>query len=598
MASLKTQNEFNADADDFLAEFLHFVQQHKESTSLTTTGIPIILGVNDFSKKNEIESGNADPDDFALDMGIPPVDTLSDDEVSVVNNELGKTDFLQNNGNNLALDGLSEKRNIPIADSSVPFNHFLHKTKYASSNANLSFAVNNRIDNAISQRVSAELEKVLGDPCAFEDIELYLECSEDDIQSIQKNNTNQSNFASGSFSLHAGNSAIHNDVTLKISFPVVQNEIEGSKRCSSCKLSFLSQTDLLNHLNNSNCNVLICRECFYNTKSIKRFLTHMERRHSVSAVNFHDQTWKYKGTAVDSHTEESKRKLPCATNHTQNEHVNKKSALTFSCHLCQYTGKSSKLMKMHYHNLHDLNRGLYRCQSCQFTCLQKRTLDAHSKAHDNLFTHQCSECGKRFISNNALKRHSKIHRSKRDYACFICKKAFKIKSTLTDHVKRVHKMPTTEALPVQNQEHVSRSVYNSDQIIYNDKTIYCAYKVDVNGFGKVNDSFSRDIQDEKEIKDVVTADKESCNGNVKKTASKSSKLQPAQVVKTKNKRFSCTWPNCEKHFRDSYNLSNHYSRHTKVKNIRCSECQFTCIQKAHLNYHLKTKHSKNKSISK
>ena len=54
--------------------------------------------------------------------------------------------------------------------------------------------------------------------------------------------------------------------------------------------------------------------------------------------------------------------------------------------------------------------------------------------------------------------------------------------------------------------------------------------------------------------------------------------------------FGCTWPDCTKTFRDQYNRDVHYRVHTGEKTRQCPYCQYTCIQKNALDWHLVTKH--------
>ena len=587
MACLKSQNELSSDADDFLSKFLNFVQQNKEENSLIDNQIPILTGADALSKERDTTTG-----EFPLDIGIPSIEvSLPDDATSMVNDDICKVDFLQDNANNAVIDILSENSNTSPNNRDITFNHLFQQRKCQNNNTSLTYAIESRIDDVISQSVSAELQKVLADPCAFEDIELYLECSEDDIQTIQQDTVDQNNFASGSFSLHAGNSSVDSDMILKISFPVIEDEIEERKHCSSCKSMFLSTTDLLNHLDLGNCRVLICRECSYNTRSVKRYLTHMERRHNISSAN--EQMWTNSGTSlykvkqsikmVDNDIERQKKHTRSQTmKDALKEDLTSKKVAAYSCDLCKYSGKSSKLLKMHYDNMHNVNRGLYRCHNCPFTCLQKITLESHSKIHQEIFTHRCLVCDKQFISTTSLNRHSKIHRTDRDYVCCLCDKSFKIKSTLTDHTKKVHNInadtgfsnAVKECSDVKKTYQLTLDNISREQIVKSvDKSC-----------GEENNSKSDTL-----LANTFTADTGDLD-YIEKLDNEVDLSKSIQVSQFQNKRFLCTWPNCGKRFRDNYNLNNHLQRHTKVKSLTCSECSFTCIQKSHLQYHFKSKH--------
>ena len=62
----------------------------------------------------------------------------------------------------------------------------------------------------------------------------------------------------------------------------------------------------------------------------------------------------------------------------------------------------------------------------------------------------------------------------------------------------------------------------------------------------------------------------------------------------RDNKFKCTYEGCEKYFRDSYNLRTHMARHSGVKGQMCPYCDFTCIQKTSMDWHLKSKHAKHK----
>lgn len=68
-----------------------------------------------------------------------------------------------------------------------------------------------------------------------------------------------------------------------------------------------------------------------------------------------------------------------------------------------------------------------------------------------------------------------------------------------------------------------------------------------------------------------------------------STLRHHQFVHTDT--FKCTWPNCEKRFRDDYNLRTHYMIHTGKKPRQCRLCDYACVQKNSMDWHMKTKHS-------
>ena len=625
MDSSKNQTSLNPESDDFLKEFFNFVQQYKETEARQAGEVPVVsVGCNvvHTENKSEMNITPASEGTFALDLAIPSSDTSFIIDGSSTRSVVGNTnDFPSVSSDETIINVLSE----PVISAEHALNPYLIQTKSDGINDTFIPFYNEGHDD-ITERVSAELEKVLNDPAAFEDIELYLECSEDDIETIQEDTA----FGTGNFSLHAGNSAIQSDVNLKISFPPTQDEYINIKRCSSCKLPFTSDSDLLNHLDMSSCEVLLCKDCIYNTKSVKRFLTHMEKRHSVSGIdrllyNFTNSFRKLQNTSsthsvvygqdhlsdndpnvIEEHIEKTVTDIVCDSHLTSsdlNEGQLNKMETNYPCNFCQYIGKSTKLLKMHQQNLHSANRRLYDCQICDFTCVQKRTFDGHMKTHEESYLFSCSECKCRFTTGSALNRHLKIHKTERLYICNICSKRFKIKGTLTDHTKKVHKIgtpiSTTETSDCNGQKQDFDLSKNPRLEMIAPQTTTCdtediskAQNVSTTAI-ELHNSVEKDTQGYKISEHSVNSDsklQETVNGNLRKPT----KDEGSQTKS--DRHFLCSWPGCGKRFRDNYNLNNHYSRHTLSKKLSCSECDFKCIQKGHLRYHQRTKHAKRKNV--
>ena len=56
------------------------------------------------------------------------------------------------------------------------------------------------------------------------------------------------------------------------------------------------------------------------------------------------------------------------------------------------------------------------------------------------------------------------------------------------------------------------------------------------------------------------------------------------------RKFRCEWENCDKIFKSSRHLAQHIRIHTGEKPFQCSLCDYSCSQKASLNWHFKSKH--------
>ena len=61
-------------------------------------------------------------------------------------------------------------------------------------------------------------------------------------------------------------------------------------------------------------------------------------------------------------------------------------------------------------------------------------------------------------------------------------------------------------------------------------------------------------------------------------------------VHTRTPKYHCDWENCDKVLKSLRNLKQHKRIHTGEKPFQCSLCDYSCSQKASLNWHFKSKH--------
>ncbi|XP_070192436.1 zinc finger protein 354A-like [Littorina saxatilis] len=174
----------------------------------------------------------------------------------------------------------------------------------------------------------------------------------------------------------------------------------------------------------------------------------------------------------------------------------------------------------------------------------------------------CDICMKTYVSKYALKRHIATHSDERPFICSFpgCKGAFKLKSRLTDHVRYVHKRKTqrtvsrSKSLPVTASPSLAQALLSPSSL-----------SAPKNGLlggapGSSNGSMA----------DSAT------NGKVSSTP----------------KTFKCSMPNCNREFRDSHNLRTHMFLHTGHMPLKCSHCEYRCVQKSALDWHMKSIHAK------
>ena len=142
-----------------------------------------------------------------------------------------------------------------------------------------------------------------------------------------------------------------------------------------------------------------------------------------------------------------------------------------------------------------------------------------------------------------------------------CKGAFKLKSRLTDHIRYVHKQKTartanrSRSLPVTSTPTLAQALLNPASLSNGTTT----------------------------------------NGSIVYSDGHNQVINPVAIPNIKTavslpKTFKCSWPNCLREFRDGHNLRMHMCLHTGEMPLRCTLCKYSCIQKAALDIHMKTKH--------
>ncbi|XP_067684404.1 gastrula zinc finger protein XlCGF26.1-like [Haliotis asinina] len=322
------------------------------------------------------------------------------------------------------------------------------------------------------------------------DIDLHLECDDDGnlcLPAVADSNNVPSH------------SVIGQNVNLSVTFPVPkQTEKKPSVfTCSQCDQTFSKHSKLAKHLlqvheivKNFQCTV-----CSFATTSTKLLRRHFVRMHE-------SKSWeKFPESRAQEQLINDKMHVPVTANDpTENRNCESKSLevdensacdaklqllnepkrrtglnvskliasdyedrkdhqSVFMCSECPYKGNSQKLLKMHFANIHDQSRVIFKCDICDFSCKQKRTFIVHERIHKGEKPFKCDFCQKCFSSMTKLKRHVLIHGTDRQHNCPFenCCQVFKYKDILRSHISKVHKKGKGSDLGNESEGQVSRS---------------------------------------------------------------------------------------------------------------------------------------------
>ncbi|XP_033745349.1 gastrula zinc finger protein XlCGF26.1-like [Pecten maximus] len=258
------------------------------------------------------------------------------------------------------------------------------------------------------------------DPTLLDDIDLYLECDDDDV-----------NFT-------APISKDYKNVTFKVSFyPGSENNEANSRKkfvCQICKEDFKMETKFKVHMAecHSDKKPFMCNICSYRAASMKLLKQHFVKVHKTENSSNAD---------FESLTNVNGPKIK------------------FICSKCPYsTTRKDKLVK-HFNKNHRQAEKSFSCDQCNFVCKQKKTFSLHVKKHEGTSLELiCEICGKDFLTNTQFNRHYKTHKEERPFKCSIpgCEMTFKIKGASTDHMKSVHRFEK------QNLKFVDQTIVPSD----------------------------------------------------------------------------------------------------------------------------------------
>lgn len=486
----------------------------------------------------------------------------------------------------------------------------------------------------------------------LEDIDLSLQCEDDDIDYINtanlQDNAKQTSQMTGGFN-SLGTAALSSSQGLHVErhfmspMCLIENTSPvGTSQPSSgmaFQISFPAQHTGKSkppaQQNLKDQTVTICQLCSIQFSSKEALCVHNKDKHDIKNENL-----EYRCTVCQVNFGSKKALISHVKTHTvpqsQGDKACKDSSdsCVYSCKSCKFTCETKMLLNNHIKTKHDLQRKVFTCEECKFSCLQERTLMLHFQRHGGEPKFACDQCGKLFLTMSILKRHAHTHNKTRAFLCSFhqCGKSFNIKSRLTDHMRTVHKSKSkgldlesapndsTVATSVRNG-HLRQSVENILDHNFTDRILEFSMNATFNAsvsVGCSNDIFVYDIvlpedQIEKFSKNIGYNSRLrsnlSCTSNINMIGrsitvprSQTSLHSSSEVEKghcsydqnsflqktNKERKFMCTWEGCNKKFRDNYNLHVHKCTHTGEMQRSCSLCRYRCVQKSAMDAHMKT----------
>lgn len=415
-----------------------------------------------------------------------------------------------------------------------------------------------------------ELTSSLMDPS---DIDLYLECDDDKSYAVPKQQDD--------IPLH---SLFGNNVNMRISFPTPPSDASTDEgfSCRYCKCNFLSQKHLSLHTKaahglSSIQNDKIKRSFDVDQNcidpeqdTIKKLLPTPGAAAALVPSLFSSNGKKAKLHPLNRKTMKKKNTrliFPSKnSSKSDSELVQKEES-----HSSSEDGKlKSEVQNESTNETIDVE---YNSSDSSPTS-HKNILDISLKKHAIGMPFTCDICMKTYVSKYALKRHVATHSDERPFICSFpgCKGAFKLKSRLTDHVRYVHKRKTartgnrSKSLPVS----ASTSVIYHNQLpqTVHQRVQQTPIKQTSIGAPNIDSSGTKSADIGTNAGHGILGTKSSLAGKI----------------------FKCSMPNCSREFRDSHNLRTHMCLHTGHLPLKCSHCDFRCIQKASLDWHVKKMH--------
>ena len=409
----------------------------------------------------------------------------------------------------------------------------------------------------------------------LDDIDLYLECDEDSLYVVPHETLPPR-------ASHVAKSRLATRV--RISFPPSCQQVNNERvGCTQCSCSFTRESLLKDH--RFRCHgakdLFPCTLCAYVGQRHRLLQKHMKRQHpnhvqeqpeltcqqSVSRVGsapdalpnagVADQTvcgtsdlssTPMQGNVFDlSQPTDSRASLDTLSSCEISKHCRTQRARIRVIH----TSKMSRTFEQTGGDIVARNTKQRRKEN---VCTVDGTSDAFDKVTNKCSAvFQCNKCDKVFKQRRSYNSHTKRHAGLLTHACAECNKHFPSRDTLRKHTK-THQAARQYGCPREGCAKTFRTRYALKEhatVVHGTKSWLCPHADCGKAYATEKD------------------------------------LRSHAVVHT----GTHTCAECGKTFRDSHNLTMHGYIHSGVKNMACTLCDYKCVQKSSLNWHIKKKHS-------
>ena len=84
-------------------------------------------------------------------------------------------------------------------------------------------------------------------------------------------------------------------------------------------------------------------------------------------------------------------------------------------------------------SLYSLGEKPFKCDQCDFACIQSFDLVKHKFTHSGDKPYKCEICPKQFTRPARLRDHMRTHTGEKPYICEVCGKGFAIQTGLKSH---------------------------------------------------------------------------------------------------------------------------------------------------------------------